>query len=126
MTPLLSKLGSQKAGVLDTNTLFKVQLTDRIFKFALHWRFLPWRFLPSSLKVFWRVSPSLAFARMPRAEARGQMARGDRGEARRAKSGGFGAVPLGFATDAPAEARGTSLRLPPIGKLDGKMKRSEK
>jgi len=29
------------------------------------------------------------------------MARGDRGEARRAKSGGFGAVPLGFATDAP-------------------------
>jgi hypothetical protein len=37
---------------------------------------------------------------MPRAEARGGMARGDRGEARRAKSGGFGAVPLGFATDA--------------------------
>jgi len=29
------------------------------------------------------------------------MARGDRGEARRAKSGGFGAAPLGFATDTP-------------------------
>jgi len=42
----------------------------------------------------------LAFARMPRAEARGGMARGDRGGARRAKSGGFGAVPLSFATDA--------------------------
>jgi len=42
----------------------------------------------------------LAFARMPRAEARGGMARGDRGVARRAKSGSFGAVPLGFATDA--------------------------
>jgi len=38
---------------------------------------------------------------MPRAEARGGMARGDRGGAHRAKSGGFGAVPLGFATDAP-------------------------
>jgi hypothetical protein len=38
---------------------------------------------------------------MPPAEARGRMARGDRGEARTAKSGGFGAVPLGFATDAP-------------------------
>jgi hypothetical protein len=33
---------------------------------------------------------------MPRAEARGGMARGDRDVARRAKSGGFGAVPLGF------------------------------
>jgi hypothetical protein len=29
------------------------------------------------------------------------MARGDHGESLRAKSGGFGAVPLGFATDAP-------------------------
>ncbi len=29
------------------------------------------------------------------------MTRGDRGEARRAKSGSFGTVPLGFATDAP-------------------------
>jgi len=29
------------------------------------------------------------------------MVKGDRGVARRAKSGGFGAVPLGFATDAP-------------------------
>ena len=37
---------------------------------------------------------------MPRAEARGGMARGDRGVARRAKQGGFGAVPLGFPTDA--------------------------
>ncbi len=39
---------------------------------------------------------SLAFARMPRAEARGGMATGDRGVARREKPGGFGAVPLGF------------------------------
>ena len=38
---------------------------------------------------------------MPRAEVRGAMARGDRGEARIAKSGSFGAVPLGFDTDAP-------------------------
>jgi hypothetical protein len=37
---------------------------------------------------------------MPRAEARGGMARGDRGGARRAKSDGFGAAPLGSATDA--------------------------
>ena len=37
------------------------------------------------------------------------MATGDRGVARRAESGGFGAVPLGFVTDAPAEARGASL-----------------
>jgi len=29
------------------------------------------------------------------------MARGDRGEARMAKSGSFGAVPLGFDTDGP-------------------------
>jgi|SRR4030042_3461433 len=42
----------------------------------------------------------LPFARMPRAEARGGMARGDRGVAHRAKLGSFGAVPLGFATDA--------------------------
>ena len=51
---------------------------------------------------------------MPRAEARGGMARGDRGEARRAKSGGFGAVPLGFATDAPRGRAGASL-LGPTG-----------
>ena len=38
---------------------------------------------------------------MPHAEARGEMATGDRGVARRAKTGGFGAVPLGFATDTP-------------------------
>ena len=48
---------------------------------------------------------------MPRAAARGGMATGDRGVARRAKTGlprhsvvpasGFGGVPLGFATDAP-------------------------
>ena len=44
---------------------------------------------------------------MPGAEARGGMARGDRGEARRAKSGGFGAVPLGFATDAPRGSAGS-------------------
>jgi len=47
------------------------------------------------------LSLSLAFARMPRVEARGGMATGDRGVARRAKTGGFGGVPLGFATDAP-------------------------
>jgi len=44
---------------------------------------------------------------MPRAEARGGVARGDRGGARRAKSGGFGAVPLGFATDAPPGSAGS-------------------
>ena len=44
---------------------------------------------------------------MPRAEARGGIAGGDRGEARRAKSGGFGAGPLGFATDAPREGAGS-------------------
>ena len=44
---------------------------------------------------------------MPRAEARGGMARGDRGGARRAKSGGFGAVSLGFATDVPRESAGS-------------------
>jgi len=49
----------------------------------------------------------LAFARMPRAEARGGVARGDRGVARRAKSGSFGAVPLGFATDAPRGRTGS-------------------
>ena len=46
---------------------------------------------------------------MPRAEAQGGVARGDRGEALRAKSGGFGAVPLGFATAAPPRGRGASL-----------------
>jgi len=44
---------------------------------------------------------------MPRVEAQGGMARGDHGEARRAKSGGFGAVPLGFATDAPRGGAGS-------------------
>ena len=50
---------------------------------------------------------SLAFARMPRVAARGGMATGDRGVARRAKTGGFGAVPLGFATDAPRGSAGS-------------------
>jgi len=50
---------------------------------------------------------SLAFTRMPRAEARGAMARDERAVARRAKSGGFGAVPLGFATDAPRGRAGS-------------------
>ncbi len=50
---------------------------------------------------------SLAFARMPRAEARGGMATGDRGVARRVKPGGFGVVPLGFATDAPRGSAGS-------------------
>jgi hypothetical protein len=35
------------------------------------------------------------------------MARGDRDVARRAESGGFGAVPLGFATDAPRASAGS-------------------
>jgi hypothetical protein len=48
----------------------------------------------------YRRIESLAFASMPRVEARGVMARGERGVARRAKPGGFGVVPLGFATDA--------------------------
>jgi len=62
-------------------------------------------------------SPSLAFARMPRAAARGGLATGDRGVARRAKTGlprqsvvpagGFGGVPLGFATDAPRGSAGS-------------------
>jgi hypothetical protein len=42
---------------------------------------------------------SLAFAGMRRAEAQRGMARGDHGEARRAKSDGFGVVPVGFAMD---------------------------
>jgi hypothetical protein len=50
---------------------------------------------------------SLASARMPREGARGGMARGDRGEARRAKSGGFGAVPLDFTKDAPRGSAGS-------------------
>ena len=41
--------------------------------------------------------------------ARGGMATGDRGVARRAKTGGFGAVPLGFARMPRAEAQGASL-----------------
>ena len=55
------------------------------------------------------VCTSLAFARMPRVAARGGMATGDRGVARRAKTGGFGAVPLGFARMPRAEAQGASL-----------------
>lgn len=75
----------------------------------------------------------LAFARIHRAaalrsnapaesgEARGQVAKGDRGVARRAlvhrsstaaevgKPGGFGVVPLGFATGAPPCGRDASL-----------------
>jgi len=60
---------------------------------------------------------SLAFARMPSVEARGGMATDDRGVARRAKTGlprhsfatagGFGGVPLGFATDAPRGSAGS-------------------
>ncbi len=53
---------------------------------------------------------SLAFARMPRTEARGGMATGDRGVARRVKPGGFGVVPLGFATDAPRGSAGSFTR----------------
>jgi hypothetical protein len=45
--------------------------------------------------------------KMPPAAARGGMATGDRGVARRAKTGGFGAVPLGFATDAPRGSAGS-------------------
>jgi len=53
---------------------------------------------------------------MPRAEARGGMATGDRAVARRAKAGWtfgelkssrFGAVPLGFTTDAPRGSAGS-------------------
>ena len=43
---------------------------------------------------------------MPRVEAREGMATGDH-VARRAKTGGFGGVPLGFATDAPAGSAGS-------------------
>jgi len=49
----------------------------------------------------------LAFAGMTRAAARGGMATGDRGVARRAKTDGFGAVPLGSATDAPRGSTGS-------------------
>ena len=49
----------------------------------------------------------LAFARMTPAAARGGMATGDRGVARRAKTGGFGAVPLGSAIDAPRGSAGS-------------------
>jgi hypothetical protein len=48
---------------------------------------------------------------MPRAEARGGMATGDRGVARRVKAGGFGVVPLGFATDAPGGSAGSFTRI---------------
>jgi len=60
---------------------------------------------------FYTTIHSLAFARMPGAEARGGMARGDRGVAHREKPGVFGAVPLGFPTDAPSCGRGASLSL---------------
>jgi len=53
------------------------------------------------------IGDSLAFARMPRAAARVGMATGDRGVAHRAKTGGFGGVPLGFATDAPRRSAGS-------------------
>ena len=43
----------------------------------------------------------------PIAEAQGGMARGDRDVARRAKSGGFGAVPRGFTMDAPCGSSGS-------------------
>jgi len=49
---------------------------------------------------------------MPRVAARGGMATGDRGVARRAKTGGFGAVPLGFATDAPRGSAGSFTSTP--------------
>ena len=60
------------------------------------------------IRNFW---DSLAFARMPRVAARGGMATGDGGVARRAKTGGFGAVPLGFATDAPRGSAGSFTSL---------------
>jgi len=41
------------------------------------------------------------------AETKREMATGDRGVARRAKTGGFGGVPLGFATDAPRRSAGS-------------------
>jgi hypothetical protein len=62
---------------------------------------------------------SLASARMPRERARGGMARGDGGKTRRAKSDGFGAVPLGFATDAP---RGCAGSFPYAGRGGGSEK----
>ena len=46
---------------------------------------------------------------MPRVEARGGMATGDRGVAHRAKTGGYGGVALGFTTEARAGARKASL-----------------
>ena len=60
------------------------------------------------MRMIFRIS--LAFARMPRLEARGGMATGDRGVAHRAKTGGFGGVPLGFATDAPRGSAGSFTR----------------
>ena len=60
--------------------------------------------------TFGQPAVSLAFARMPRVEARGGMSTGDRGVARRAKTGGFGGVPLGFATDAPRGSAGSFTR----------------
>ena len=54
----------------------------------------------------------LAFARIPRAEVRGAVARGGRGEARMARLGSFGTVPLGFAHRCPTrKCRELQLRL---------------
>jgi hypothetical protein len=52
---------------------------------------------------------SLAFARMPRAEARGGMARGDRGAARRAKSVASAQFRLALPRMPRGEAQGASL-----------------
>ena len=70
-----------------------------------------------ALKIRKPVRKLLAFARMPRVEARGGMATGDRGVAHRAKTGGFGGVPLGFATDAPRGSAG-SFTFPSPGGLN--------
>ena len=43
---------------------------------------------------------------------RNPSATGDRGVARRAKTGGFGGVPLGFATDAPRGSTGSFTKAP--------------
>jgi hypothetical protein len=55
----------------------------------------------SGLPDDFRHLRSLALATMPRAEAPGGITRGDRDVGRRAKAGGFGAVPLGFAAETP-------------------------
>jgi hypothetical protein len=51
---------------------------------------------------------SFAFARIPRAEARGRMARGDRDAARRAKSGASAQFRLALPRMLRVEARGAS------------------